>query len=70
VTCAFEPCDVSTLCALSGGCVVRRFPRVLSGDLVARDREGREDAKAFNGTKPRASRDPRFIKRRRKALTP
>jgi len=40
--------------------------------LTALEREGlRRDAPALNGTKPgRTNRDPRFIKRRRKALWP
>ena len=70
MTCAFTSCDVATLCALSGGCVQRRFAHVEDAqELVERDRSLREDAPARNGTKARAVRDPRFIRRKRKALT-
>lgn len=71
MTCAFDPCAVVTRCALPGGCVVRnpRFVQPPRGELVERDRSLREDAQALNGTKAREVRDPRVLKRKRKALT-
>lgn len=62
-SCAFVGCDKAQACALVGGCVSMRFPAT----AAATERE-LPAAKALNGTSPRASRDPRFIKRRRKAL--
>lgn len=64
MTCAFDACMPAT-CALEGGCVVQRFahvPKYTRADTL------RKDAKALNGTKPRPSRDPRFITRTRKAI--
>lgn len=65
--CAFGDC-VDPECLVCS--VSRRFPQTVAR-AVAADADGlRDDAPALNGTKPRASRDPRFIKRSRKALTP
>lgn len=69
-TCALLPCADVPICALSGGCVVRNLRFVQPRELVERDQSLRADAKALNGTKARAVRDPALIKRRRKALTP
>ena len=64
MTCAELPCDERTgECPLAGGCVVRRFQQQAHRDML------RDDAKALNGTKPRATRDPALIQRRRKPLT-
>ena len=68
MTCAFEPCGFS--CPLPGGCVRRRFPdQVAAVNPLKPASDLRDDAKALNGTKAREVRDPRFIKRNRKALT-
>jgi hypothetical protein len=53
---------------LVGGCVVTRFKDVPQYVRAADRETARDDAPALNGVKPRASRDPRFIKRRRKKL--
>lgn len=49
--------------------VPRRFPKESRRLVEAEQRGLRDNAPALNGTKARASRDPRFIKRNRKALT-
>lgn len=66
MTCAFEPCAPDT-CPLAGGCVRQRFPgHFLPKPAVS---ELKKNAPALNGTLPgRTNRDPRFIKRKRKAL--
>jgi hypothetical protein len=65
-SCATVSCEEATACGLEGGCTRQRFgqrtPLVPPSDL-------RDDARALNGTKPRAVRDPRFMKRKRKAIT-
>jgi hypothetical protein len=50
-----------------GGCVGRRFTMPTSNPLRPAD-DLKKDAPALNGTKARASRDPRTTPRRRKAL--
>lgn len=75
MSCAFLPCDEVARCALEGGCVVRRFPGQQPRELEAARRSWKEteglkpSAPALNGTKARASRDPRFVPRRRKAIS-
>jgi hypothetical protein len=69
VTCAFADCAEVAACCLPGGCVRQRFGPQPVKPRTLKEADGlREDAPALNGTKPWASRDPRFIKRRRKAL--
>jgi hypothetical protein len=70
MTCLTEPCDRVEGCVFASGCVQKRFHVERAPELVERDRSLREDAKALNGTKGRTVRDPRVIKRKRKALTP
>jgi hypothetical protein len=72
MTCATEGCERVERCPLVGGCVVLnpRFRVERPTEIVERDLSLREDAKALNGTKGRTVRDPRVIKRKRKALTP
>jgi hypothetical protein len=70
LSCAFRPCAEVLRCAFDRGCVAKRFHVERAPELVERDRSLRADAKALNGTKARMVRDPRFIKRKRKALTP
>lgn len=70
-SCAFLPCEHVERCALraDGRCVARMFPQPEAKARTLKDAEGlKMNAPALNGTKGRASRDPRFIKRRRKAL--
>ena len=69
-TCAFAPCSQADECcvALTGGCVQRRFHQHVP--TLVPPSELRKDAPALNGVRPRASRDPRFIKRKRKPLSP
>lgn len=69
-SCATAPCADVTDCALSGGCVVERFGPQVPSRASWQAADGVKDgAPALNGTKARASRDPRFIQRRRKALS-
>ena len=68
-SCAFLGCTEVLACPLPGGCVIRRYPPS-PRQLIERDQSLKDDAKALNGTKPRAVRDPRLIQRKRKALTP
>jgi len=63
VNCAFVSCAEASACGLEGGCVARRFAPV---DVSAEQQLPK--SKALNGTLPRPSRDPWFIKRHRKAL--
>lgn len=66
MSCAFDGCGDPASCCLVGGCVPRRFGKcpTLSDRLAMKT-----NAPALNGTKPpREVRDPRFIKRKRKAL--
>lgn len=66
MTCAFVPCAEARSCGLPGGCLERRFGRAPTRE---QQHELRRDARALNGTKPgRASRDPVFVPRKRKAL--
>lgn len=54
-TCAFLPCDQVESCALAGGCVQRRFPRV-----VARTEEPEiPESAATQQTKRRRRATPR-----------
>jgi hypothetical protein len=64
-TCAFAPCEDVAQCVFESGCVNHRFVR-----SQGPQEQLKKSAPALNGTKPRASRDPRFIKRKRKALPP
>jgi hypothetical protein len=67
-SCTWVSCEEATDCAMVGGCITQRFGAQVQ--KIVEPSELREDAKAFNGTKPaRTNRDPRFIKRNRKALT-
>jgi hypothetical protein len=66
-TCLSVSCADATECSLVGGCVQRRFPQA---SRIGEVSGLRDDAPALNGTKPRPSRDPKFIKRRRKPLRP
>ena len=53
-----------------GGCLKTRFA-MAALPRSYNDTDKLPKAKALNGTKPaRTNRDPRFIKRKRKALTP
>lgn len=78
MNCVTEPCRGGFNCPLPGGCVQMRFPDNHSNHTVRammaiakRIDEGlRDDAPALNGTKAKVIRDPRFIRRNRKALTP
>jgi hypothetical protein len=68
VSCATTGCDDPDCPVCS---VPRRFPQTAKKLVEERDTDGlRDDAPALNGTKQRPSRDPRFMKRQRKALTP
>lgn len=69
-TCAFVPCAEVVSCPLPGGCVQQRFGAApVRMPKTLREAEGlKASAPMEVGTQPRASRDPRFIKRRRKAL--
>ena len=70
-TCAFVDCAEVTSCCLVGGCVRQRFGRGPASTvrLVAPTvDELPKNARSGLTPKPRASRDPWFIKRRRKAL--
>jgi len=75
MSCATEPCEAVSGCALVGGCVQTRFPGQQPHEQRSMRRtlgeaEGlKASAPALNGTKGRAVRDPRFIKRDRKPLT-
>lgn len=68
MTCAFVSCLEATDCGMVDGCVSLRFAFVAPyqgpADPV------KKGAPALVGTKQRAVRDPRFLKRKRKALTP
>jgi hypothetical protein len=67
MTCAELPCDERTgECPLPGGCVVRRFPQTQHRKAHTHDADGKY---ALAGTKPKATRDPALIQRRRKPLT-
>lgn len=62
MTCAFVECAAVQSCCLPGGCVTRRYG-------PAAPRRDATRGHALTGTKPaRASRDPRFVKRRRKVV--
>ena len=66
MSCALLACSLVKECALVGGCVNKRFPPPAgpSQDVI------KQGARKLAGEKPaRESRDPRFIKRRRKPLT-
>jgi len=52
-----------------GGCVNGGRFRMLPPPILEAN-ELKDDARALAGGKPRASRDPHKIKRKRKALTP
>lgn len=69
-SCLTVACGHADYCALSesGGCVPKRFGAPVAALVEPNDL--REDAKALNGTEKRQVRDPRFMKRKRKALTP
>lgn len=64
MSCAFGDCGNPTCPVCS---VPRRFPKP---PAIVEGSDLKKGAPALVGTKPRASRDPRFIKRQRKALTP
>lgn len=65
-TCAFVSCVEAADCGLVGGCVPLRFAHVPKYEKAS---TLRANAPALTGTKPRASRDPRFTPRKRKAIT-
>ena len=66
-SCAFFSCAEVEECAMVGGCVQKRFPA--PGQNAVTDESVKDGARKLAGTKPaRTNRDPRFIKRRRKAL--
>lgn len=67
MTCAFVSCLLATECGMVGGCVSLRFAFV--APYTGPTDPIKKGAPALVGTKPRAGRDPRFIKRKRKALT-
>lgn len=67
-TCAFVPCDQVTECCLVGGCITKRFGKAPTRNAQLELRKNTSNP-TRNGINPtRASRDPRFIKRKRKAL--
>jgi hypothetical protein len=67
MSCATTGCDNPDCPVCS---VPRRFPQTVHKTLADGAGDGLKDnAPALNGTKVRASRDPRFIKRSRKPLT-
>ena len=72
--CCCEGCDNPRCLVCS---VSRRFAVQIAlqarGAIAQTEKEAaglKDHARALVGTKPRASRDPRFIKRHRKPLTP
>jgi hypothetical protein len=66
-TCALVSCSEASSCCLEGGCVPDRFGTEV--EPILPPNELRADARALAGTKPRPSRDPHTIKRKRKELT-
>lgn len=63
---AFTPCAEASSCSMPGGCVNQRFERPVfdvGNDL-------KKNAKASNDVRERKVRDPRFIKRKRRAIRP
>jgi hypothetical protein len=70
-TCAFAPCEDSAACGLVGGCVRERFGEApVRVAQTLREAEGlKASAPALAGTKARAGRDPKWVKRKRKVIT-
>lgn len=68
MTCAFVSCLVANECGMVGGCVTLRFS--FQPEYHGPADPVKKGAPAEVGTKKRVVRDPRFIKRKRKALTP
>lgn len=69
-TCTTVACADAEGCCLVGGCVRRRYPdQFVTANTLNPASDLKKNAPALNGTLPRPSRDPRFIKRRRKELT-
>lgn len=67
MTCAFVTCSEAETCAL-GGCI-QEDERFQQAERLVEPSDLRDNARALAGTQARATRDPRLIQRRRKALT-
>lgn len=69
MTCAFAPCREVTTCPLVGGCLLPRFGRHATRLVATTNSDVNDKLPALNGILPgRTNRDPRFIKRPRKAI--